>query len=116
MFLRLKEKRRAWEQMASKQQWLAKQPAPNSNPEATAKPLSEPTPVQSMELDVPETKGETPNVPTTPITPERLCQAADLESISEDAWLASPGRTLEGLPKTEYEKAFFTPVGSPDRS
>jgi hypothetical protein len=102
--------------MASEQHRLAKQPAPNSNPEATAKPLSEPTPVQLMEVDVPETKGETPNVPTSPITPERLSQAADLESISEDAWLATPGWSLEGPPKTEYEKPFFTPVESPYRS
>jgi hypothetical protein len=48
MFLGLKEKRRARVQISNQQHRIAKQPEFNSNPEATAKPPSEPTPVQAM--------------------------------------------------------------------
>uniref|UniRef100_A0A2S2PI77 Uncharacterized protein n=1 Tax=Schizaphis graminum TaxID=13262 RepID=A0A2S2PI77_SCHGA len=102
--------------MASQQHRLAKLPAPESSPEANTEPPTEPTPVEAMEVDVTATKGETPNVPTTSTVPEQLSQAADSELSSEDAWLAAPGPSLDGLPEIIYDKPFFTPDESRDRS
>lgn len=114
-FLKLKEKRQARELTASQQHRLAKQPVPESDPEAACQPPSEPTQSTAMEVDAPATKGETPEEPAATTNQAQLAQVARPETPSEDAWLEAPGLSLDGLPEMEYDKPFFTPVGSPNR-
>lgn len=68
-----------------------------------------------MEVDAPATKGETPEEPAATTNQAQLAQVARPETPSEDAWLEAPGLSLDGLPEMEYDKPFFTPVGSPNR-
>lgn len=113
-FQKLKEKKQARERQASQQHRLAKQPAPESNPEAANQPPSEPTPSTAMEVDTPATKGETPEEPAATTSQAQLSQDTQPETTSEDVWLAAPGLSLDGLPEIEYDRPFFTPVASPN--
>lgn len=111
----LKEKRKARERLVSQQHRLTKHPAPTSEPEAASQPPSELTPPAAMEVDIPATEGEKPEEPVPPTSLAQPTATTDAETTAEDAWLAAPGLSLEGLPEMEYDKPFFTPVGSPNR-
>ncbi|KAF0692626.1 Uncharacterized protein FWK35_00035566 [Aphis craccivora] len=102
-FQQLRNKKRAREQSASQNHRLAKQPAPDSSPEAACSGPSIPPPVETMKVDEPAPKSvkleemEQPN------------QTADSPDTAEDDWLAAPGLPLEEYPETVYDNRFYTP-------
>ncbi|XP_025203156.1 uncharacterized protein LOC112600199 [Melanaphis sacchari] len=75
------------EQLASQQHRLAKLSTPTSQPAAANRPLSKMTPKVSMEVDLLATEGRTSDEPVLDTVQERLSQAADPDTYSEDAWL-----------------------------
>jgi len=114
-FQRLKEKRQARQLTASQQHQLAKQLVPEPDPEVASQPPPEPALATAMEVDAPATKGETPEELTATTSQTQRSQAARQGTPSKNAWLAAPGLSLDGLLETEYDKSFFTPIGSPNR-
>ncbi|KAF0701569.1 proteoglycan 4-like, partial [Aphis craccivora] len=101
---------------ASQQHRLAKHPRPDSNPEAASQPPPEPSTSTAMEVNTPATEGETPEEPVATTSQAQQSQAARPEAPSEDDWLTASGLLLDGLLEMEYDKPFFTPIGSPDQS
>ncbi|XP_060845481.1 uncharacterized protein LOC132925072 [Rhopalosiphum padi] len=76
---------------------------------STSGPPSRPTPPAAMEVDqsVPKSEKLEEQVPST-------SQDVNSENPSEDAWLAAPGLSLEGMPEMTYNNPFFTPATSPN--
>ena len=69
-----------------------------------------------MEVDQPATESEKHKEQAPSTSQDQTNQCVNLEQMSEDAWLAGPGLSLEGLPEITYDRPFFTPATSPDRS
>ena len=111
-FQQLKEKRKAREREASQQHRLAKQPAPTTDPEAPSSPPSTPIPSVPMEVDSPAAKDEKSEEPEQSTNQVPTDQPAAEGTASKDDWLEE----FEGMPEMKYDKPFFTPATSPDRS
>jgi len=94
----------------------AKQPALTSDSEATSTPPPKPTLPVKMEVDTPGTKEKNSEEPEQSTCQAPPNQTTVTEMSSDDAWLEVPGLSFEGLPEMEYERLFFTPVGSPNRT
>ncbi|KAF0741735.1 Uncharacterized protein FWK35_00028617 [Aphis craccivora] len=112
-FQQLKDKKRAREQSASQNHRLAKQPAPDSSPEAACSGLSIPAPVETIEVDEPAPKSVKLEEMVPSTSREQPNQTEDSRDTAEVDWLAAPGLPLEEYPETVYDNRFYTPVTSP---
>ncbi len=114
-FQQLKDKKRAREQSASQNHRLAKQPAPDSSPEAACSGLSIPAPLETIEVDEPAPKSVKLEEMVPSTSREQPNQTEDSRDTAEVDWLAAPGLPLEEYPETVYDNRFYTPVTSPRR-